>query len=97
MDNKKRKLRWQLPFLLLLVVGTIYVIRTNRQATPYQQEEGAILCSAGALPYNIGAGWFVRTVFHQSWIQRKKAAAFHHPNAPKLSKQLKKHYYAAKQ
>ena len=42
MDNKKRKLRWQLPFLLLLVVGTIYVIRTNRQATPYQQEEGAI-------------------------------------------------------
>ncbi len=42
MDNKKRKLRWQLPFLLLLVVGTIYVIRTNRQAMPYQQEEGAI-------------------------------------------------------
>ena len=45
MDNnskKKKKLRWQLPFLLLLVVGTIYVIRSNPQAVPYQQEEGAI-------------------------------------------------------
>ncbi len=42
MDNKRKKLRWQLPFLLLLVIGTIYVIRTNRQAAPYQQEEGAV-------------------------------------------------------
>ncbi len=41
-SNKKKKLRWQLPFLLLLVVGTIYVIRSNPQAVPYQQEEGAI-------------------------------------------------------
>ena len=42
MDNKKKKLRWQLPFLLLLIIGTIYVIRSNNSAAPFQQEEGAV-------------------------------------------------------
>ena len=42
MNDKKKKLRWQLPFLLLLVIGTIYVIRNNPSTAPFQQEEGAI-------------------------------------------------------
>ena len=33
---------WKLPLLLLLAIGSIYVIRTGKGLTPYQQEEGMI-------------------------------------------------------
>ncbi len=37
----KRKLLWQLPFLVVLVVGTIFIIRQQHD-TPYQHDEGFI-------------------------------------------------------
>lgn len=43
-DNRARKLRWQIPFLLLLIVGSYYAIHkghTPHQA-PFQKEEGNI-------------------------------------------------------
>lgn len=42
MTNKKKKLIWQLPFLVLLIVGTIFVIRNNKSAAPFQKGEGAV-------------------------------------------------------
>ena len=42
MDNKRNKrLLWQLPFLLLLIVGTILIIR-QQHAMPYQQNTGLV-------------------------------------------------------
>ncbi len=38
---KKKKLIWQIPFLLLLVFGSIYVVRQQRN-TPYQHDEGFV-------------------------------------------------------
>lgn len=37
----KKKLLWQLPFLVILVVGTIFIIR-QQHVTPYQHDEGFI-------------------------------------------------------
>ena len=42
MNDKRKKLRWQLPFLILLVIGTIYAIRSPHSNIPFQREEGAI-------------------------------------------------------
>ena len=42
MNDKRKKLRWQLPFLILLVIGTIYAIRSPHSNSPFQREEGAI-------------------------------------------------------
>lgn len=39
--ERNKKLRWQLPFLLLLIIGSVYTIRTHRDV-PFQKEEGAI-------------------------------------------------------
>ena len=37
MDEKqKKKLMWQLPFLMLLIVGTVLII-SHQQSTPYRQ------------------------------------------------------------
>ena len=43
-NNKERsKWWWQLPFLVLLVVGTIFIVRRNNpHAVPFQQEEGYV-------------------------------------------------------
>ena len=38
---KRRKLLWQIPFLLVLVIGTILISR-QQHATPYQHDEGFI-------------------------------------------------------
>lgn len=40
-DPNTKKLKWQLPFLVLLVLGTIYAIKNNPTA-PYQKDEGKI-------------------------------------------------------
>lgn len=37
----KKKLIWQLPFLAILIVGTIWIIR-QQHSTPYQHDEGFI-------------------------------------------------------
>lgn len=37
----KKKLIWQLPFLAILVIGTIFIIR-QQHVTPYQHDEGFI-------------------------------------------------------
>ena len=37
MNNRNKKLRWQLPFLLLLIVGTIFIIRNHQTAAPFQK------------------------------------------------------------
>ncbi len=39
--NRKKRLMWQLPFLTLLIVGTIIIIR-QQQSMPYQHCSGAI-------------------------------------------------------
>ncbi len=40
-DKREKKLIWQLPFLMLLIFGTILVIRQHRNA-PYQKHSGFI-------------------------------------------------------
>ena len=40
-EKRKKKLMWQLPFLTLLIVGTILIIR-QQQAMPYQTNEGPV-------------------------------------------------------
>jgi thiamine biosynthesis lipoprotein len=39
--NPRKQLRWQLPLLLLLIVGTIFIVR-QKQALPYQKNTGLI-------------------------------------------------------
>ena len=42
MDEKKKKqLLWQLPFLVLLIVGTVLIVR-QQQPAPYQHNEGMV-------------------------------------------------------
>lgn len=38
---KKKKLIWQIPFLLILIIGTIIIIRQQHN-TPYQKDTGFI-------------------------------------------------------
>ena len=37
----KKKLYWQLPFLLFLIIGTVLIVRQQR-STPYQHDEGQV-------------------------------------------------------
>ena len=42
MDEKRKKqLLWQLPFLVLLIVGTVLIVR-QQQPAPYQHNEGMV-------------------------------------------------------
>ena len=38
---KKKKLIWQIPFLLILIIGSIFVIRQQHN-TPFQKDEGMV-------------------------------------------------------
>ena len=40
MDKKSR--RWQLPFLLLLIVGTVLILRHHNTTVPYQTSQGKV-------------------------------------------------------
>ena len=40
-DKQKKRLYWQVPFLLLLVAGTVWIIK-NQRDTPYHTNEGLI-------------------------------------------------------
>lgn len=41
MNKEKKKLHWQIPFLIFLIIGSIYAIRSQRNI-PFQKEEGTI-------------------------------------------------------
>lgn len=47
---KKKKLIWQVPFLLLLIIGSIFIIR-QKQNTPYQHDEGFIFGTVYHITY----------------------------------------------
>ena len=46
----KKKLYWQLPFLLILIIGSIYIIAQQRPA-PYQKDEGFIFGTVYHITY----------------------------------------------
>ena len=50
MTSRKKKLLWQVPFLLLLIVGTILIIR-QQQAMPYQKNTGNIFGTTYTIVY----------------------------------------------
>lgn len=47
---KNKKLIWQLPFLVLLIIGTIFIIR-QQQSVPYQQNNGLVFGTTYSLKY----------------------------------------------
>ena len=49
-NNRKKRLAWQLPFLVLLIVGTILIIR-QQQSTPYQKNAGLIFGTTYSVTY----------------------------------------------
>ena len=49
-NNRKKRLLWQLPFLTLLIVGTILIIR-QQHATPYQKNTGLIFGTTYSVIY----------------------------------------------
>lgn len=46
----KKKLYWQLPFLLILIIGSLYIIAQQRSA-PYQKDEGFIFGTVYHITY----------------------------------------------
>ena len=48
--NRKKRLLWQLPFLTMLIVGTILIIR-QQHATPYQHTIGTVFGTTYSLTY----------------------------------------------
>ena len=46
----KKKLIWQLPFLALLIVGTVVVIR-QQNSTPYQKDSGMVFGTTYNITY----------------------------------------------
>lgn len=48
--NQKRRLLWQLPFLALLIVGTVLIIRQQR-SMPYQHDEGFVFGTVYSITY----------------------------------------------
>lgn len=49
-EKRHKQLRWQLPFLLLLIVGTVLIVRQQHVA-PYQQDEGFIFGTTYKITY----------------------------------------------
>lgn len=49
-DKRKKKLIWQLPFLTLLIVGTVLIIR-QQQNMPYQTNRGAVFGTFYTITY----------------------------------------------
>lgn len=48
--NRKKKLVWQLPALLLLILGTVYIVRQQR-SMPYQHNEGMVFGTFYSVTY----------------------------------------------
>ena len=54
MDTKhKKRLLWQVPFLTLLVIGTILIIRQQRNM-PYQRNQGTVFGTTYSITYQYG-------------------------------------------
>ena len=51
--DRKKRLLWQVPFLVLLIVGTILIIR-QQQNTPYQKCSGSIFGTVYHITYQYG-------------------------------------------
>ena len=49
-NNQQKRLVWQLPFLVLLIVGTVLIIR-QQQSTPYQKNAGLIFGTTYSVTY----------------------------------------------
>ena len=49
-EKRKKRLIWQLPFLLLLIVGTVLIIRQQRNM-PYQKDQGFIFGTTYTVTY----------------------------------------------
>ena len=49
-NNQKKRLIWQLPFLVLLIVGTVLIIR-QQQSTPYQKNADLIFGTTYSVTY----------------------------------------------
>ena len=52
-ERRKKALLWQLPFLALLIVGTVLIIR-QQQAMPYQQDRGFVFGTTYTITYQHG-------------------------------------------
>ncbi|MCM1078013.1 MAG: FAD:protein FMN transferase [Bacteroidales bacterium] len=48
--NRKKRLAWQLPALLILIIGTVIVAR-QQQAMPYQHDEGMVFGTFYSITY----------------------------------------------
>ena len=49
-DKQKKRLYWQVPLLLLLIIGTVWVIK-NQRDMPYQTDEGFIFGTTYKITY----------------------------------------------
>ena len=49
-QSRKRKMLWQLPLLVFLIVGTVMIIRQQR-SMPYQHDEGFIFGTVYSVTY----------------------------------------------
>lgn len=49
-ERRKKRLIWQLPFLTLLIVGTVLIIR-QQQSVPYQHCEGTVFGTVYSITY----------------------------------------------
>ena len=50
---RKKQIRWQLPFLLLLIIGTVLILR-RQQGLPYRSNEGKIFGTVYHITYQYG-------------------------------------------
>lgn len=52
-DKRKKQLRWQLPFLIVLIAGTVMIIRQQR-SLPYQHNTGFVFGTVYNITYQSG-------------------------------------------
>ena len=50
MNDKRRKLRWQLPFLAFLVIGTIFIL-SKQDRSPYRTNQGMVFGTVYKITY----------------------------------------------
>ncbi len=50
MNDKRRKLRWQLPFLAFLVIGTIFIL-SKQDRSPYRANQGMVFGTVYKITY----------------------------------------------
>lgn len=55
MNENKRKSVWQILFLILLIIGTVYAIRTRQEAVPFQKNEGGVFGTFYHISYQYGS------------------------------------------